>query len=278
MRKIFILLAILSFAASTPALAQRRAGPRFRSRGTFVFVGGYFYDPFYGPYPWWGPGTYPYAYAPVYDDSADVRVQATPREAAVYVDGYYSGIVDDFDGFFQRLTVTPGQHDLTLYLEGYRTVHQQLYLSPHSTSKLHYKMERLAAGEASEKPREVPAVPPPPPGSYRPPRTAPRGPIGPPFGPPPVGAAPPAGAPPPPDAFGVNSNVGTIVVRVQPGGADVTIDGEHWSSSDDERLVVQVAAGRHRVEIRKNGYRPLSTEVDVRGGATTPLNVSLSPE
>jgi hypothetical protein len=30
-------------------------------------------------------------------------VLATPKEAAVYVDGFYAGVVDDFDGVFQSL-------------------------------------------------------------------------------------------------------------------------------------------------------------------------------
>ena len=30
----------------------------------------------------------------------DVRLQVRPRGAAVYVDGYYAGVVDDFDGVF----------------------------------------------------------------------------------------------------------------------------------------------------------------------------------
>src|ERR1019366_9048595 len=128
LKKPFSYLALLALLVATPALAQR-VGPPMR-RGGFVFVGGYFYDPFYGPYPWWNPAMYPYEYFPVYDTSTDVRMDVKPKEAAVYVDGYYAGIVDDFDGFFQRLTLSPGPHDLALYLQGFRTVHERLNLSP----------------------------------------------------------------------------------------------------------------------------------------------------
>jgi hypothetical protein len=274
-KKPFVYLTMLALLVAAPAFAQRRFGPPLR-RGGFVFVGGYFYDPFFGPYPWWSPGAYPYGYFPQYDVSADVRVDVKPKEAAVYVDGYYAGVVDDFDGFFQRLTVSPGQHELTLYLDGYRTAHEQLNLARRAEYKLRYQMERLPAGETSEKPALAPAVPPPPPGSYASPRTPPRGP----FAPPPLSTPLAPGAPP---ALAMSpgqgaASTGTIVFRVQPGGAEVLIDGERWTSSDDERLVVQLSAGRHRVEIRKSGYRPLATDVDVRGGAGTPLNVSLSPE
>ena len=116
--------------------AQRRAVPRHPShpqravvvRG-HVFIGGYFYDPFYGLYPWWPRTAYPYWYFPVYDNRAEVRLQVEPEEAedaAVYVDGFYAGIVDDFNGVFQSLPLTPGGHTVVLYLEGYRTVRQQL--------------------------------------------------------------------------------------------------------------------------------------------------------
>jgi hypothetical protein len=61
-----------------------------------VFIGGYYDDPLFGPYPWWPRTHYPYRYFPVYDDRAEVRVLATPKSTAVYVDGFYAGIADDF--------------------------------------------------------------------------------------------------------------------------------------------------------------------------------------
>jgi hypothetical protein len=277
-RKIFIGVIVLGSLSATPALAQRH-GPSAVRRGSVVFVGGYFYDSFWGPYPWWTPPLDAYAYYPAYYDSrAALRIEVKPKKAAVYVDGYYAGVVDDFNGFFQRLHVPPGQHELTLYLENYRTVHQHVAVSPGSTYKVHYTMEALAPGEVSEKPPATTPIPAPPSGSYALPRTPlpdqgapPRRPRP---GPPPNGG--PSTAPAP--GARATAGYGTIAVRVQPGSADVTIDGEPWSSSDAERLVVQVAPGRHHVEVHKSGYRPLSADVDVRAGETTPLNVSLSPE
>ena len=64
----------------------------------------------------------PYRYPNIHPDSS-VRLEVTPRDAEVYVDGYHAGIVDDFDGMFQRLRVEPGQHEITLYHDGYRAVH-----------------------------------------------------------------------------------------------------------------------------------------------------------
>jgi hypothetical protein len=59
----------------------------------------------------------------------------------------------------------------------------------------------------------------------------------------------------------------------------VTIDGEVWEPSDDAGpLVLQLLAGVHTVEILKEGYRPYITDLAVRQGETTTLNVAMTPE
>jgi hypothetical protein len=68
--------------------AQRRAVPRHPPhpqpavavRG-HVFIGGYFYDPYFGPYPWWPRTAYPYWYVPIYDRHAEVRMRVEPKAA-----------------------------------------------------------------------------------------------------------------------------------------------------------------------------------------------------
>ena len=92
------------------------------------------YPPMY-PYP-----AYRYGFA-----EADLRVKVKPKDASVYVDGYYAGKVEDYDGAFERLHVEPGQHEIIVYLDGYRSLHQRLYLSPNSTRKIEGTLERLAA-------------------------------------------------------------------------------------------------------------------------------------
>ena len=288
------ILALTTFAA--PASAQyRRVG-----RVNRVVVGG-FYDPFfYSPFwydPWyaapyqWGYPPYGGAYlAP----DASVKLDVKPKQAEVYVDGYYAGIVDDFDGAFQRLHVAPGEHEIELYLDGYRAVKQRVFLSADNTFKVKYAMEKLAAGEQAEPRPQAPTPPiaqgapaPMPPGAYPPPQPGA-------YPPPPPGAyspQPPRGPgtrrmpPPPPQSppgsepRGAASEYGSIAIRVQPSDAEVSIDGEPWRApSGQERLVVDVSEGSHTIEIRKSGYRTYVTQVDVRRGATTPLNVSLRGE
>ena len=250
-----------------------------------VFVGLYdpfWFDPWWGVDYQWGPYPYPYPYPfRRYDAGASVRLEVKPKQAEVYVDGYYAGIVDDFDGVFQRLHVPPGEHDLTLYLDGYRTTAQKIYLEPDKTFRVKYTMERLGPNEPAE-PRPAPppeAMPRPmPPGAVQPGEPRPMPPAR--RGPMPRTPPPPQNAPnmPPPQAGGAAA-YGTLAIRVQPTDAEILIDGQPWhgpaSNDRDSALRVDVAEGRHSVEIRKSGYVGYVTEVQVRRGETTPLNVSL---
>jgi hypothetical protein len=131
-------------------------------------------------------------------------------------------------------------------------------------------MEKLEPGETTEPPPSAPAEPVP---STEP--TPPTGPTPPePRRMPPVRRMPP----PPREAPAEASVFGTLAIRMQPSDAEVLIDGERWHGPEGgERLVVQLSEGTHRVEIRKDGYQPYSSEVDVRRGDTTTLNVSLPP-
>jgi hypothetical protein len=257
-RLVILFAALLALGTWAESVAAQHHPVR---RHGVVFVGGYFYDPFFGPYPWWPYAAYPYPYFPTYDSRAVVRLLVTPKEAAVSVDGFYAGIVDDFNGFFEGLPLPPGGHEIDLYMGGYRTVHQRIYLSPASTFKLHHTMERLPAGEVSEPPTPAPPIPPPPDGTYTWPRTK-RG-------------LPPM--PNPPEAV-TAAGYGTLSLHVQPPNADVCIDGETWTMSDRAPFLIQLSAGPHRVEVFKDGYRPYVAEIHLHEAESMPLNVSLTPE
>ena len=51
-----------------------------------------------------------------------------------------------------------------------------------------------------------------------------------------------------------------------------------FEKGERQILTVEVAEGSHTVEIRKAGFRTYVTQVDVRRGQTTPLNVRLRGE
>jgi hypothetical protein len=103
-----------------------------------------------------GPFGYPYGR---YSPEAELKLRITPKEAEVYVDGYFAGTVDDFDGAFQRLRVLPGQHEIVVYLGGYRSIKERLYLGPNTSRKLERTMEKLGPGELEEAKPE-PTTPP----------------------------------------------------------------------------------------------------------------------
>jgi len=238
------------------------------------------YDPFYSyppyysqwyPPPYYGGGYYGQGYygRGYYDLSSSLRLQVSPKEAEVFIDGYYAGTVDNFDGVFQRLHLEPGEHDLELFLPGHRSLTQKIYLQPVSTFRVRHTMEPLGAGEAEP----LRPVGTPPPSAGAPPQGGPVGPERPPARGPQRPAPPRARE----RAPNVESDFGSVALRVQPGDATITIDGERWDGAQgEERLVVQLASGTHNVEIRKDGYRTYITDITVRRGETTPLNVSLT--
>ena len=221
--------------------------------------------PWHGSIGYAAPFPYPNGGASAPDSG--VRISMTPETAAVYVDGYYAGTVENFNGTFQKLKLEPGTHDITIYLEGYRSRHEQVYVGPDSTTKITGTLEKLAPGEPNEplpqpSPSTVPSAPPPDNGQ----QPYPPGRGGRPNGPPRRNGPPP------------QSTSGAVSIRVQPDSAEILIDGEHWSGRTNDRLVVQLSPGRHVVEIRLSGYRTFSTEVEVRDGQTIPLNISLTRE
>ena len=271
-RRVLLLVpaVIAAFVTMLPAevAAQRRVIRRAPARvgvryGYPIYHSPYFYDPL-----WWGfPGyQFPrYPYPPYghgyYDASAELRVQVSPKEAEVYVDGYLTGTVDDFDGVFQRLRMPLGEHEITVYAQGYRSISHRMLFRPFESYTIKDTMQPLAAGDPAET-RPAPSA-------------SPRS-----QGPPSRGRAPierPDDRPPDPDIDRGAEQFGTIAVRVQPADAEVLIDGERWEAPAGERVLVQLSVGEHRVEVRKAGFRSYTSTVRVRSGETVPLNVSLSP-
>jgi hypothetical protein len=149
-----------------------------------------------------------------------------------------------------------------------------MYLTPDSTFKLRGELAKLAEGEPPD-PLPVPKATPHRGRNYGPPSTRRRSaPSSPEAGPPDEAIV--QGPDESPAAGTRETQFGTIAVRFQPADAEVLIDGEPWQGADHEnRLLVNLPAGSHRVEVRKAGHQPFTTDVDVRPGETTTVNVSL---
>jgi hypothetical protein len=242
--------------------------PGFYSPFYFGFSWGYPYS--YAPY-YYAPYAYgPYAYAPYYGplvyDTASARLQVTPRNTQVYVDGYFAGLVDEFDGYMQRLNVAPGTHELQLYLDGHRTFTQKVLFTRGNTVKLIHAMQPLGPGETLA----------PPPKPIEQPRARSNRPEGRNRMQPEYDRQGPAPAP----RGGEQSDFGSLLLRVRPTDAEILVDGEAWNTPEapeaKDHFVIELAEGSHRVEVRKNGFQTYSTTVRVRRGETVRLNVSLT--
>ena len=276
-----------------PTLAQRRhprAGTgsgHFRGgRGSSYYYGapyygsryygyGYYGSPFYGG---WGAGYYSpyyysgfYGYSPYYygyrgSRAGAVRVLVEPSDTRVYVDGYYAGVADDFDGIFQRLNLAPGRHDISLRLDGYRTQNFKLYVPYDHTIKIHHRMLAGSPTDVSEevvgRPEDIADV-----GRDRDrdPRYA-------------------DGR----DAFdddedrydeddlgpgNARGEVGTVRLSVRPTDASIYVDGAFRGTGRIRSL--RLPAGRHRIEVVRPGYRTDEREVDVQPGREVEVSFDL---
>ena len=225
--------------------------------------------------------------------SGAVRTLVELKETQVFVDGYYAGIVDDFDGTFQKLYLQPGEHTIELRLEGYQTFQQRIFASPSHTQKIHHQMVPLGPGEMNPESSNQSAVSPergalsPSAGqgeaesrSEKPWGLGPAAPIGEP--PPAPEPAPPSSSAPSapsssPLVLSTGPQFGVLTLRVQPAEADVYIDGEPWGALGGiEELSIHLPAGRHRIELRREGDTVFATEVEIRRGEATPLNIRLT--
>jgi hypothetical protein len=261
-----------------PYYNNRYYSPRYYYPGYYGYRGFYgypgFYPGFYSPYFWggygfgygygfgfgygygYGYGQYPYPpyYYGRYYDTGSARLQVTPRNAQVYIDGYFVGVVDNFDGSLQRLNVEAGEHELQLYLEGYRPFTQKVLFPRGGTLKIVHAMQPLGAGESA-------GAPPKPDESLR---------------------ARPADSTAverqaPPSRAGRPSEFGSLLLRVRPSDADILVDGEVWNAPEGEdQFVIELGEGPHRIEVRKDGFQTYSTTVRVRRGESVRLNVSLT--
>jgi hypothetical protein len=149
--------------------AVRRQSPPFHP-GTDIIIGYYpyygygqyyfpgygfglgysFYDPlFYDPYAYgysggsggYGSGGYGYSRGG-YRDTGSLRLKLKPRDAQVFVDGYYVGTVDEFDGMFQRLGIESGGHRIEVKADGYEPLQFEVLITPGETVTYKGEMKR----------------------------------------------------------------------------------------------------------------------------------------
>ena len=89
------------------------------------YYGSYGYGYGYGGYGGYGGGYGHYAY-----DIGSVKLKVKQRDAEVYVDNYFAGYVDDFDGMFQALKVEAGGHRIEVRKPGFETLQFDVHVQP----------------------------------------------------------------------------------------------------------------------------------------------------
>ena len=94
-----------------------------------------------------GYGLYGYGAYDAQDGA--VRIEISPKvlrdDAQVYVNEAHVGTVNDFDGFFQRLTLTPGEYDIEIRLDGYQTLTMRVFVQVGGTYKIRESLKPLVA-------------------------------------------------------------------------------------------------------------------------------------
>ena len=121
-------------------------------------LGYLYYDPFYSGYGYgfgypggyggysgggYGGGGGGYAVSQSYRDNGSLRLKIDPRQAQVYIDGYYVGLVDEYDGAFQKLGVEGGGHKVELKADGYEPLQFEVLITPGETVTYKGEMKRI---------------------------------------------------------------------------------------------------------------------------------------
>src|SRR5919198_707685 len=110
-------------AVARPFVGRVFVAPRIISPRIIGFAPyyGYPYPYYYGGYPAYGYAYPGYGYPPAPYVSAQpgytyggVHIEGAPQDAQVFADGYYVGVVDDFDGPFQHLNLPSGPHRIEI--------------------------------------------------------------------------------------------------------------------------------------------------------------------
>jgi hypothetical protein len=99
--------------------------------------GGGYYDPWVGGY-----SSSQGSYTSNTDDGS-VRLKIKPRDAEVYVDGYFVGTVDDFDGVFQRLHVDSGAHRIEVRKTGYEPLAFDVRVAADHTTNYQGELKKI---------------------------------------------------------------------------------------------------------------------------------------
>lgn len=239
----------------------------------------YSYPSYVWPYPPAGYPPYPgYAYYPV---AGEVRAEIKPNNAKVLVNGDYAGVVDDYDGWWQRLRMAPGKWRIVFRAPGYTPYVVDMRIVPGGEYHIKYQMTPGNDTLADEqmKPQRDPHDE-----QYGNNRDQDRN-----YG---QNNQPNRDQGPDQDrGYQRDENYGrqenerggntqTLYLQVEPADATIYIDGNYYGTAAEgpAEMKVLLPRGSHKIEIVRPGYRAYSNTVELGPGSDDHLNVTLEPK
>lgn len=142
LRRISVLILCLSLLA-TPAFARVMLGgvsvgfgySYFSGPGYYGYGYRYFCDPFWGPYPWFGPAYYSINTG---RPMGEVRLAGTDKLAEVYIEGGYAGVAKDL----KNLRLDPGVYTIEIHVEGKPVQQRKVYVISNKIVKVDFSKEQ----------------------------------------------------------------------------------------------------------------------------------------
>lgn len=98
-------------------------------------------DPYGGGYGYGSGGGYASSYGR--GEQGNLKLKVKPRSAKVYVDGYFVGYVDQFDGSFQKLALNTGRHKVEVKADGFETAEFDVLINPQQTVTFQGELKRI---------------------------------------------------------------------------------------------------------------------------------------
>jgi hypothetical protein len=118
--------------------------PSYRYYGGTRYYGGVpyygyrYYDPYFAGDFYWSNHTWQarsYYGGSSWDYGlGKLRLDIDQRDAEVYIDGYYAGVIDDFDGVLQGLRLEPGNYQVQVELPGFEPLDFDVQVTPGRTT------------------------------------------------------------------------------------------------------------------------------------------------
>jgi hypothetical protein len=106
--------------------------------GSPRYYGYRYYDPYFSGDFFWSNHAWQsrsYYYGDSWDnDLGKLRLDIDQRDAEVYIDGYYAGVIDDFDGRLQGLRLESGNYQVEVALPGFEPLQFDVHVSPGRTT------------------------------------------------------------------------------------------------------------------------------------------------